>query len=49
MAWKDQIAAGFTNSATVIGDKWNTIAYFWTLSQQHGQVWIGLGMQSKNT
>jgi NAD(P)H dehydrogenase (quinone) len=48
MAWKDQMAAGFTNSATVNGDKWNTIAYFWTLSQQHGQVWVGLGMHSKN-
>jgi NAD(P)H dehydrogenase (quinone) len=48
MAWKDQMAAGFTNSATVNGDKWSTIAYFWTLSQQHGQVWIGLGMHSKN-
>jgi NAD(P)H dehydrogenase (quinone) len=48
MVWKDQVAAGFTNSATVNGDKWNTIAYFWTLSQQHGQVWIGLGMHSKN-
>jgi NAD(P)H dehydrogenase (quinone) len=48
MAWKDQMAAGFTNSATVNGDKWNTIAYFWTLSQQHGQVWIGMGIHSKN-
>jgi multimeric flavodoxin WrbA len=48
MAWKDQVAAGFTNSASVNGDKWSTIAYFWTLSQQHGQVWIGLGIHSKN-
>jgi NAD(P)H dehydrogenase (quinone) len=48
MAWKDQMAAGFTNSATVNGDKWNTIAYFWTLSRQRGQVWVGLGMHSKS-
>jgi NAD(P)H dehydrogenase (quinone) len=27
-AWKDKIAAGFTNSASVNGDKFSTIAYF---------------------
>ena len=47
--WKNQIAAGFTNSASVNGDKFATIAYFWTLSQQHGQVWVGTGLQSSNT
>src|SRR5258708_24633250 len=33
-AWKDKIAAGFTNSAAVSGDKFATIAYFWTLAMQ---------------
>jgi multimeric flavodoxin WrbA len=47
-AWKDKVAAGFTNSASVNGDKFSTIAYFFTLSQQHGQVWIGTGLQPSN-
>ena len=48
MAWKDKIAAGFTNSASLNGDKFSTIAYFFTLSQQHGQVWVGLGLLPSN-
>lgn len=47
-AWKDKIAAGFTNSASVNGDKFATINYFFTLSQQHGQVWIGTGLLPSN-
>jgi NAD(P)H dehydrogenase (quinone) len=47
--WKDKIAAGFTNSASVNGDKFATIEYFWTLSQQHGQIWVGTGMLAANT
>lgn len=47
--WKDKIAAGFTNSASVNGDKFSTIAYFFTLSQQHGQVWVGTGLMPSNT
>ncbi|MCD0255907.1 flavodoxin family protein [Xanthomonas campestris] len=48
-AWKDKVAAGFTNSASVNGDKYATIQYFWTLSQQHGQVWVGTGLPPSNT
>jgi NAD(P)H dehydrogenase (quinone) len=47
-AWKNKVAAGFTNSASVNGDKFATIAYFWTLSQQHGQVWVGTGLMPAN-
>jgi NAD(P)H dehydrogenase (quinone) len=47
-AWKDKIAAGFTNSASVNGDKFATIGYFFTLSQQHGQIWIGTGLMPSN-
>ena len=46
--WKDKLAAGFTNSASVNGDKYSTIQYFWTLSQQHGQLWIGTGLLPAN-
>lgn len=45
---KDKIAAGFTNSASVNGDKYATIQYLWTLSQQHGQVWVGTGLLPSN-
>ncbi|MEZ5945929.1 MAG: flavodoxin family protein [Hyphomonas sp.] len=48
-AWKDKIAAGFTNSATVNGDKASTVTYFFTLAQQHGQVWVGTGLLPANT
>lgn len=43
-AWKDKIAAGFTNSASINGDKFSTIGYFITLAMQHGMVWVGTGM-----
>lgn len=47
-ALKDTLAAGFTNSAAVNGDKLSTIQYQWTLSQQHAQVWVGLGLLPSN-
>ena len=47
-AWKDKVAAGFTNSASVNGDKFSTISYFFTLSQQHSQIWIGTGLMPAN-
>lgn len=48
-AWHDKVAGGFTNSASVNGDKFNTITYFVTLAMQHGQVWIGTGLLPSNT
>ena len=47
-AWKDKVAAGFTNSASVNGDKFSTIQYLWTLAQQHGQGWVGTGLMPAN-
>ncbi len=47
-AWKDKIAGGFTNSASINGDKFSTINYFFTLSQQHGQIWVGTGLLPAN-
>lgn len=47
--WKDKVSAGFTNSASINGDKSSTMTYLWTLSQQHGQVWIGTGLMPANT
>jgi NAD(P)H dehydrogenase (quinone) len=48
-AWKDKLAAGFTVSAATNGDKFSTIQYLWTLSQQHGQLWVGTGLHPSNT
>jgi NAD(P)H dehydrogenase (quinone) len=48
MGWKDKLAAGFTNSATLNGDKFSTVMYEFTLSQQHGMVWVGMGLQGPN-
>ncbi len=47
-AWKDKIAAGFTNSASMNGDKHSTIHYFITLAMQHSMVWVGTGMMPAN-
>lgn len=47
-AWKDKIFAGFTNSATMNGDKLSTLHYLFTLAMQHGGIWVGLGMMPSN-
>lgn len=47
-ALRDTLAAGFTNSASVNGDKFSTIQYLFTLSQQHSQLWVGLGQLPSN-
>jgi NAD(P)H dehydrogenase (quinone) len=46
--WKDKIAGGFTNSASLNGDKHSTIAYFVTLAMQHSMIWVGTGMLPAN-
>jgi len=46
--WKDKLAAGFTNSASMNGDKLSTLHYFFTLSQQHSMLWVGTGMMPSN-
>jgi NAD(P)H dehydrogenase (quinone) len=47
-AWKNKIAGGFTNSASLNGDKFSTLMYFVTLAMQHGMIWIGTGMMPAN-
>jgi NAD(P)H dehydrogenase (quinone) len=47
--WKNKLAAGFTNSASMNGDKLSTLHYFITLSQQHGMLWAGSGMMPANS
>jgi NAD(P)H dehydrogenase (quinone) len=47
--WKNKLAAGFTNSASMNGDKLSTLHYFFTLSQQHSMLWAGAGMMPANS
>jgi len=47
--WKDKLAAAFTNSASMNGDKLSTLHYLFTLSQQHGMFWVGTGMMPSNS
>lgn len=46
--WKNKIAGGFTNSATMNGDKFSTIQYFVTLAMQHSMIWVGTGLMPSN-
>ena len=48
-AWKDKVFAGFTNSATMNGDKLSTLHYLFTLAMQHSGIWVGTGMMPSNT
>jgi NAD(P)H dehydrogenase (quinone) len=47
--WKDKIFGGFTNSASINGDKMATLQYFTLLAAQHRGIWVGVGMKSSNT
>lgn len=46
--WKDKIAAGFTNSGSINGDKHSTLHYFFTLAMQQSMIWVGTGMMPSN-
>ncbi len=41
LAWKDKIAAGFTNSASYSGDKLASLQQLMILAMQHGMIWVG--------
>jgi multimeric flavodoxin WrbA len=47
-AWRDKIAAGFTNSASRSGDKLATLLQFAVLAAQLGMHWVSLGLQPGN-
>ena len=48
-AWKDKVFAGFTNSATMNGDKLSTLHYLFTLAMQQGGIWVGTGLMPSNS
>lgn len=43
-SWQDKLAAGFTNSGSMSGDKLHTLQYLSLLAAQHGMHWISLGL-----
>ncbi|QUX90194.1 NADPH-dependent FMN reductase [Marinomonas sp. A3A] len=48
LAWKDKVFGGFTNSASLNGDKQVTFIYLQTLASQHGGIWVSLGLPPAN-
>ena len=48
-AWKDKLAAGFTNSAGLSGDKLSTLNTMFALAMQHGMIWVRQGLMPANT
>ena len=47
--WKDKVAAGFTTSAGMSGDKQGTLTTLFTLAMQHGMIWVSQGLMPANT
>ncbi|WP_435173058.1 flavodoxin family protein [Actinacidiphila sp. bgisy145] len=43
-AWSDKLAAGFTNSGSMSGDKLHTLQYLSLLAAQHGMLWVSLNL-----
>ncbi len=48
MKWKDKLAAAFINSGSQNGDKQQSLNAMFNLSQQHGMIWVGLGLMPGN-
>jgi len=46
--WRDKVFGGFTNSASINGDKLNTLEYFVLLAGQHGGLWVSLAIKPAN-
>jgi NAD(P)H dehydrogenase (quinone) len=44
LRWKDKVAAGFTNSQNVNGNKENTLLELFVLAAQHGMHWVSPGL-----
>lgn len=42
--WLNKLAAGFVNSGSMNGDKFNAMASLITFAFQHGMIWVSLGL-----
>ena len=47
-AWQDKVFGGFTNSASLNGDKQVSLIAMQTLASQHGGIWVSLGLPPSN-
>jgi NAD(P)H dehydrogenase (quinone) len=48
-AWKDKLAAGFTNSGGLSGDKLSVLFQLQIFSAQHGMLWVPLPLMPTGT
>ncbi|KVL10921.1 flavodoxin family protein [Burkholderia sp. MSMB1826] len=46
--WRNKVFGGFTNSASLNGDKLNTLEYFFLLAGQHGGIWVSMDIKPAN-
>ena len=46
--WQDKLAAGFTNSHSLSGDKFNSLMQMVTFASQHGMIWVSLGLANES-
>jgi multimeric flavodoxin WrbA len=42
--WRNKLAAGFTNSGAMHGDKLNSLVTMALFAAQHGMIWVGLDL-----
>jgi NAD(P)H dehydrogenase (quinone) len=47
-AWRNKLAAGFTNSGSQSGDKLNSLIQLAVFGAQHGMIWVSLGLMPGN-
>lgn len=43
-SWRNKIAAGFTNSGAMHGDKLNSLVTLALFAAQHGMIWVGVDL-----
>jgi NAD(P)H dehydrogenase (quinone) len=48
LKWRNKIAAGFTNSGALSGDKLNSLISIALFAAQHGMVWVGVDLHPAN-
>lgn len=47
--WKNKLAAGFTNSGSMAGDKLNSLVQLVIFAAQHGMLWVSLGLMNESS
>ena len=47
--WRNKLAAGFTNSGNMSGDKFNSLVQLVTFAAQHSMLWVSLGLMNESS